>query len=43
MPRLCGLHLGVCLTTEEKAWKIFNHGSPKSASWHDEDTYFYVI
>jgi hypothetical protein len=27
MPRLCGHHPGICLTTEEKAWKNLSQGS----------------
>jgi len=27
MPRLCELYPGICLTTEEKAWKNLEHGN----------------
>jgi hypothetical protein len=27
VPRLCGFYPGICLTTEEKAWKTLNQGS----------------
>jgi hypothetical protein len=27
MPHLCGFYPGVCLTTEEKAWKNLSQGS----------------
>jgi len=27
VPRLCGLHPGICLTTEEKAWKNLSQGN----------------
>ena len=27
VPRLCGFYLGICLTTEEKAWKTLSQGS----------------
>jgi hypothetical protein len=27
VPRLCGHHPGICLTTEEKAWKNLSQGS----------------
>ena len=27
MPRLCGFYPGICLTTEEEAWKNLNQGS----------------
>jgi hypothetical protein len=27
MTRLCGLYPGICLTTEEKAWKNLSQGS----------------
>jgi len=26
VPRLCELYPGICLTTEEKAWKILSQG-----------------
>jgi hypothetical protein len=27
MPRLCGFYPGICLTTEQKAWKNLSQGS----------------
>jgi len=27
VPRLCGFYPGICLTTEEKAWKNLSQGS----------------
>jgi hypothetical protein len=27
VPSLCELYLGICLTTEEKAWKTLSQGS----------------
>jgi hypothetical protein len=28
VPRLCEFYPGICLTTEEKAWKNLSHGNP---------------
>ena len=36
MPRLCELYPGICLTTEEKAWKSLCDGSRREVSVAEE-------